>query len=50
MEEGEEMKEEIMHEKQLRIEEIEQKFAEVIDMLVENYSTHMYVLPLHHSC
>lgn len=28
-------------EKQQRVVEIEQKFAEVIDMLVQNYSAHM---------
>jgi len=41
MEEGERRKESIENEKKQRILEIEQKFEEIIDMLVQNYSTAM---------
>lgn len=39
--EEDENKESIEQEKQQRIQEVEQKFGEVIDMLVQNYSAHM---------
>ena len=48
MEEGERRKESIENEKKQRILEIEQKFEEIIDMLVQNYSTAMQDLHLIH--
>lgn len=41
MEEGEENKESVRAEKEERINELEHKFQEIIDMLIENYSTNM---------
>lgn len=41
MEEGEENRDNIEHEKNDRIKEVEHKFKEVIDMLVQNYSTNV---------
>lgn len=38
MEEGEESRVQLENEKKIRVEEIEIKFQEVIDMLVANYS------------
>lgn len=41
MEDGEENRPSIEQEKNERIQEVEHKFKEVIDMLVQNYSTNV---------